>query len=135
MNAPRLITTNFINETRGSLLALEAFETVPFAIARAFIVSNVPAGEPRGVHAHRQCEQFLVCLQGSVSALAETGSSRETFELSTPQHGLYLPPYTWGTQSNHSTDAILLVLASEPYDPNDYIHDHDEFLELVGTKS
>lgn len=133
-NLPRLLPTTLVTEPRGTLLAIEAGTEVPFEIRRTFIVSGVPAGEERGVHAHHDCEQFLVCLQGSLSAIADTGHSREIFELSSPSVGLYMPSLTWGTQFNHSPDCVLLVLASARYDRADYINDYDEFLREVAAR-
>lgn len=127
MTTPQLIDTTFIAESRGSLLAVEQFREVPFDVARAFVVMGVPAEQERGVHAHHACEQFLICIQGSLSAVADTGHDRQIFELNSPKRGLYLPALTWGTQFNHSSDAILLVLASAAFDADDYIHDYDEF--------
>ena len=130
-DTPGLIPITSILQERGTLVAAEAFTQVPFAIARVFVVADVPHGERRGEHAHRRCEQFLVCVRGSLDAVADTGASRQIFHLDSPAHGLYLPPLTWGGQLNHSPDAILLVLASEPFDADDYIHDYESFLEVV----
>lgn len=128
--SPKLIPITAVSEARGTLIAAEALAQVPFAISRFFVVTGVPQGERRGEHAHHRCEQFLVCLQGSVDAVAETSETRDVFQLDTPTQGLYIPPMTWGGQFNHSPDAILLVLASEPFDVEDYIHDYDIFRSL-----
>lgn len=131
----RLIDTTFIDEERGSLMAVESLREVPFTIARTFVVSGVPQGQQRGVHAHRQCEQFLVCLQGSLRALADDSTQQQTFLLDSPNRGLYLPAMTWGTQFDHSSDAVLLVLASAMFDPADYIHDYQEFMREAADRA
>ncbi len=84
----------------------------------------------RGAHAHRRCGQFLQAVAGSVHVIADDGRQREEFCLDRPSLGLYLPPMTWGIQHRYTQGAVLLVLASDPYDPADYIRDYDEFLAL-----
>ncbi len=119
------------SDLRGSLMALEFADSLPFVPQRFFVVYAVPSPDIRGQHAHRECEQFLICLNGSVTCLVDDGTSRRTTVLSSPADGLYMPSMTWGTQYNYSPDAVLAVFASKPYDPEDYIRDYDEFLRLV----
>jgi UDP-2-acetamido-3-amino-2,3-dideoxy-glucuronate N-acetyltransferase len=114
-------------DLRGSLAAAE-FADLPFEPRRVFVVYDVPSESVRGEHAHRTCGQFLVCLRGSVRCLVDDGTTREDVQLSTPDVGLYVPPMIWGTQWKYSEDAILLVLASHPYEAGDYIRDYEEFL-------
>lgn len=117
-----------VADMRGSLTVMEMEESVPFAVRRSFLVYNVPSEEIRGEHAHRRCAQFLVVAKGRVHAVADDGVRREEFILDRPTLGLYLPPMTWGVQYKYSPDAVLLVLASEHYDSDDYIRDYEEFL-------
>lgn len=119
-------------DLRGSLAVGEVGPDCPFAVKRFFVVYDVPSAEVRGEHAHRTCEQFLVCVKGSVSAVVADGRGREEFVLDRPDIGLYLPPMVFGTQYGYTADAVLLVLASHPYDPADYIRDYAEFLEARG---
>jgi UDP-2-acetamido-3-amino-2,3-dideoxy-glucuronate N-acetyltransferase len=114
-------------DLRGSLMAAE-FTSLPFAPRRLFTVYDVPSESVRGAHAHRECAQFLVCLAGEVSCLVDDGSAREAIELDTPEVGLHIPPMVWGTQWKYTRDAVLLVLASHPYDSDDYVRDYEEFL-------
>ena len=95
---------------------------------RFFAVLDVPTKETRGEHAHRQCKQLLSCLRGSVTVLVDDGANRQEFLLETPEVAVYVPPMVWCVQYQYTNDAILLVLASELYDPDDYIRDYDEFL-------
>jgi UDP-2-acetamido-3-amino-2,3-dideoxy-glucuronate N-acetyltransferase len=118
-------------DLRGSLAAAEYPAHLPFLPRRYFIVFNVPGKDVRGEHAHRQCHQFLVCVRGSVSVVVDDGSASEETVLDRPEIGLYVPPMTWAVQYRYSADAVLLVLASDPYDPADYIRDYDEFLSAV----
>jgi len=97
------------------------------------VISGVPEGEPRGIHAHKQCHQFLVCVRGSVKAMVDDGEVREVVTLDRPSLGLHMPPLTWGAQYDYSDDAVLVVLASHQYDAEDYIHDYDEFVEKVAA--
>ena len=128
----RIELTGF-NDHRGSLVVGEYPASLPFRVKRFFYVSNVPEGEPRGIHAHKECHQFLVCVAGSVKAMIDDGQHREVISLSSNGEGLHMPPLTWGAQYDYSPDAVLLVLASHPYDAEDYIHEYEEFLLAVSV--
>lgn len=117
------------SDRRGSLVAADFSRDLPFRPKRVFTVFDVPAGDVRGEHAHRACEQFLVCVRGSVSCLVDDGRSRQEFVLNRPDVGLHMPAMTWGSQYNYSPGAVLLVFASEEYEPDDYIRDYEEFLD------
>lgn len=119
-----------INGENGSLIVGELGAGLPFVARRIFTLLDVPTGEPRGIHAHRACEQFLICMRGSVTAVVDDGSRRREVILDDPTLGLYMPALTWGTQYRYSADAVLVVLASELYDADDYIHDYEEFRRL-----
>lgn len=123
-----------VRDMRGDLTVGEFERTVPFAPRRYFLVFDVPSREIRGEHAHRSCEQFLVCVKGSVSIVADDGTRRQEFVLDRPQLGLHLAPMVWGTQYKYAPDAVLLVFASQHYDPADYIRDRGEFLRLVAGR-
>jgi UDP-2-acetamido-3-amino-2,3-dideoxy-glucuronate N-acetyltransferase len=130
--AQRTTRLTGFNDHRGVLTVGETPEGLPFQVERFFLVSNVPEGEPRGIHAHKECHQFLVCVAGSVKALFDDATVREVVSLDQPHLGLHMPPLTWGAQYDFSPDAVLLVLESHRYDPDDYIHEYDEFLVLSG---
>jgi acetyltransferase-like isoleucine patch superfamily enzyme/dTDP-4-dehydrorhamnose 3,5-epimerase-like enzyme len=119
------------DDLRGSLVSGEVESHIPFEPQRFFSVMHVPSKDVRGAHAHRHCEQFLVCQSGSVSVVVDDGEIREEVILDDPQLGLYVPSMVWSVQYQYTHDAILLVLASDPYEPHDYIRDYDEFLEQV----
>lgn len=122
-----------VSDMRGSLSVAELGQDVPFKARRYFLVYDVPGIEIRGEHAHFKCSQFLVVVKGSVHVVADDGHCREEFVLEKPSQGLLLPPMTWGIQYHYSSDAVLLVLASEHYDSDDYIRDYDRFLQLTGV--
>ncbi len=117
-----------VRDLRGNLSAGEFPAEIPFQPRRYFLVFDVPSADVRGEHAHRRCHQFLVCAKGSCAVVVDDGDHREEIALDAPSLGLYLPPMTWGVQYKYSPDAVLLVLASEPYDAADYIRDYDVFL-------
>lgn len=118
-------------DMRGSLSASEFERDLPFRPQRHFVIYDVPTQEIRGEHAHKRCHQFLICVHGSVQVLADDGKRRQEFVLDAPSLGIHLPPMIWGTQYRYSSDAVLLVFASEPYQADDYIRSYDEFLALA----
>jgi len=123
----------FVSDLRGNLTVGEFEHEIPFKPNRYFLVLDVPTAETRGEHAHRQCKQFLICVKGSCSVVADNGNVREEFALDSPSIGLYLPPMVWGIQYKYSPDAVLLVFASQYYDSADYIRDYNDFLSLAGA--
>jgi acetyltransferase-like isoleucine patch superfamily enzyme len=121
-----------VEDLRGSLTFGEVEKHVPFPVRRYFLVFDVSSREIRGEHAHRRLHQFIVCVHGTCNVVADDGENRQEFILDRPAAAVYIPPLTWAVQYKYSPDAVLLVLASEPYDPADYIRDYNEFLEAVG---
>lgn len=120
-----------ITDLRGNLSVGEIGKNLPFEPQRYFVVFDVPSREVRGEHAHKQLHQFLVCLRGECSLVVDDGAHREELHLNSPSVGVHLAPMVWGIQYKFSRDALLLVLASDKYDPDDYIRDYDQFEELV----
>jgi len=131
VNGVCLYSFPLINDIRGNLTVGEFERSIPFPVKRYFIVFNVPSVETRGEHAHYRCHQFLVCVKGSISVMVDDGTGREEFLLNRPEQGLYLPPMTWGVQYKYSSDAVLLVFASDYYDEDDYIRNYDDFLRAI----
>lgn len=119
------------NDLRGTLSAGEFPHQIPFVPKRYFIVFDVPGQDIRGEHAHRHCHQFMVCARGSVTVVVDDGKTSEEIPLHSPNLGLYVPPKIWAVQYKYSPDALLLVFASDPYDPDDYIRDYDDFLSAI----
>ena len=119
------------SDMRGRLAVAEVGQDIPFQPARCFLVHDVPSAETRGEHAHRRCHQLLIAVTGSVRVVLDDGEVREEFLLDSPSVGLLLPAMTWGIQYGHAPGTVVLVLASEHYDPSDYIRDYQEFLDLV----
>src|ERR1700683_813259 len=120
-----------VGDLRGALVSGEEQCHIPFRPRRFFSIMQLPSKDVRGAHAHRACKQFLVCQSGSVAIVVDDGRTREEVVLDDPQLGLYVPPMVWSVQYRFTHAAILLVLASDPYEPQDYIRDYDEFLEQL----
>ncbi len=125
----QLLHKPIVKDLRGNLTAREIGDGLPFLPRRYFVVFDVPSKEVRGEHAHRTLHQLLVCLTGSVSIVADDGTQRQEFHLDSPELALYIPPMIWAVQYRYTTSAALLVLASDPYDPQEYIRDYDQFLK------
>ena len=120
-----------IIDTRGNLTYIENENQIPFQIKRIFYIYDVANGAPRGAHAHRELEQFIIAISGSFDIELKDGKSINNFTLTNPQSGLYIPPMTWVNLGNFSNGAVCLVLTSAPYDEADYIRDYDVFLTAV----
>ena len=114
---------------RGSLTFAEYGQYLPFVPQRFFLVFDVLSREVRGEHAHKKLDQFLVCVHGRCHVVADNGTVRQEFVLNQPSVRIHLPPMIWGIQYQYSEDAVLLGLASEPYDSDDYIRSYSEFLQ------
>ncbi|OFZ82146.1 MAG: hypothetical protein A2583_07475 [Bdellovibrionales bacterium RIFOXYD1_FULL_53_11] len=115
-------------EENGELVPYEAFSVVPHAISRVFYVSDVPAGDMRGHHAHKQCSQTLVCLSGKSRIIVDDGIGRREFVLQKKSEGLYIPPGLWAEQHYLEAGTSLLVFCDRPYEPDDYIREYDRFV-------
>jgi acetyltransferase-like isoleucine patch superfamily enzyme len=126
----RLVPLGSFVDLRGTLSVAEVQGHVPFVPSRVFFVADVPGREVRGEHAHRKCQQFLICVRGTLSVIVDDGRTRHEVALDSPALGLFLPPLIWSVQYRFSEDAALAVLASDPYDAADYVRDYDEFLAL-----
>ena len=122
------------NDSWGFLTPVEATEDIPFEIKRIYYIYNVNDDQIRGKHAHRKLHQILICVHGSVDIKLENYFGSETYTLNNPSVGLYVGPDNWREMSNFTDDAVLLVLASEHYDENDYIRDYDSFLKYQEQK-
>ena len=119
----------YFADSRGAMNVLEIARELPFGCQRIFYTYTVPEGSVRGEHAHKACEQFLIALRGVLKVKVDDGLGHvDDIVLDSPSKGLWLPHGCWGEQSGHSGDNILLVLASLPYDSDDYIRSYGEFL-------
>ena len=127
----QVIDLGKIENDRGNLTVVQSLETVPFDIKRVFYLYDIPGGEARGAHAHKECHQFLVAASGSFEVVLDDGHEKRTVYLNRPFKGLHIPPGIWAAEQEFSSGAVCLVLASEPYDEADYIRKYEDFLRFV----
>lgn len=128
---PTIITLPKICDPRGNLTFVENGRHVPFEIARAYWVYDVPGGEERGGHSHHVAEELIIATGGSFNVNLFNGQETRTYTLNRPFEGLYVPPGYWRTLDNFASGSVCMVLTSTPYDEADYVRDYDEFMALV----
>jgi hypothetical protein len=126
----KLIDLPKVHDPRGNLTFIESGRHVPFEIERAFWVYDVPGGSVRGGHAFRTGHEFIVALSGSFDVMLDDGSHRVHYTLNRSYHALLIPSLIWREMINFSTNSVALVLASGPFDPDDYVRDYADFLRL-----
>lgn len=127
----RIIDLPRITDPRGNLTFVEGMHHVPFEIKRVYYLYDVPGGAERGAHAHRALHQLIVAMSGSFDVVLSDGDRQRRFQLNRSYYGLYVCPMMWRYLDNFSSGAVCMVLASAPYDPDDYIRDYHEFLRLA----
>jgi len=121
-----------ITDRRGRLVFAEVVEHIPFLVKRVFAISDVPVGESRGRHAHREQKQFLMMLSGSCNIMIDEGAGA-LMEALDMARALYVPARVWLELSHFAPGSICLVLASDRFDEADYVRDYSEFEQLVGA--
>ena len=124
-----LIELPCIKNRTGNITAIENNVEIPFNINRIFYLYDIPGGESRGAHAHKECHQFLIATSGCFEVQLDDGKVKKTVMLNQPYRGLHIPPGIWASEVNFSSGAICLVMASHTYDESDYIRDYDLFLK------
>lgn len=120
-----------IGDRRGHLSVLENNNKFPFKIKRVFYIYDIPSGESRGAHAHKNCHQFLIAASGGFQVKVSDGKSEKTFSLMRPNQGLHIPPGLWASELNFTSCATCLVLASDTYKEEDYIRNFDDYLSYL----
>ncbi|MCK8623659.1 sugar 3,4-ketoisomerase [Prevotella sp. E13-27] len=118
------------SDRKGNLTVVQNGTTFPFDVKRVYYLYDVPGGESRGSHAHRDLEQLIVAASGSFTVTLDDGKCKRTFFLNRPYQGLYVKPGLWRDLEDFSSGAVCMVLASEVYQADDYIRDYDDFLEF-----
>ena len=129
----RILELPTIERAEGNITPIEGGIHVPFEIARVYYLYDVPGGASRGGHAHKQLQQLLVSVMGSFDVVLDDGFARKRVHLDRAYHGLYLPNLIWRELENFSSGGICIVLASQPYEEDDYIREYSDFVDY--TKS
>jgi UDP-2-acetamido-3-amino-2,3-dideoxy-glucuronate N-acetyltransferase len=127
----RLLRLPSVRDPRGSLVWGQIGSHLPFEPKRLWCIQEVPPGQARGNHGHHTLEELLICVHGTCSVALDDGAEREQVVLDAPDLGLYIPPLIWAMQHQFTPGAVLLVLSSDVYRPDDYVRDYDEFLALA----
>ena len=130
----KLIELGKNHHANGNLTVVENNVPVPFDIKRVFYIYDVPGGEERGGHSHKELQQVIIAISGAFDVLVDDGVNKRTMTLNRPYQGLLIAPGIWSQQLNFSSGSVCLVLASDYYDEDDYVRDYDEFLQLTKEK-
>ena len=125
MDLPKIL------DPRGNLTVAQSMDHIPFNVSRVYWVYDVPAGESRGGHAHKQCREFIVAASGSFTVTLDDGYTQTSYHLNHPWQGLYVETGVWRTLNDFSSGAVCLVLASDPFEEDDYIRDYNDFLATL----
>lgn len=120
------------SDRKGNLTVVENGVTLPFDVKRVYYLYDIPGGESRGSHAHKELEQLIVAASGSFKVTLDDGKVKRSFFLNRPYQGLYVKPGLWRDLEDFSSGAVCMVLASEVYQAEDYIRDYDFFLKFRG---
>ena len=118
------------SDRKGNLSVVENGQTLPFDVKRVYYLYDVPGGENRGAHAHKELSQLIIAASGSFTVTLDDGKCKRSFFLNRPYQGLYVKPGMWRDLDDFSSGAVCMVLASEIYQKEDYIRDYQEFLEF-----
>lgn len=118
------------SDRKGNISVVENGITVPFDVKRVYYLYDVPGGESRGSHAHKELSQLIIAASGSFRVTLDDGNVKRSFTLNRPYQGLYVKPGIWRDLDDFSSGAVCMVLASEVYQPEDYIREYDKFLEF-----
>ena len=120
-----------LGDRNGHITSINNSFEIPFAVKRIFYLYDIPGGESRGAHAHKECHQFLVAASGSFEVLLDDGITKRQVLLNRPDLGLHIPPGIWASEINFSSGSICLVLASHEYNEGDYLRNYNEFLNYI----
>ena len=131
MEKPAIINLPKILDARGNLSVIEEIKNIPFKIERAYWIYDVPGGEKRGGHAYKENQEFVVALSGRFDVILDNGLERVVYSLNRSYYGLYVPKGYWREMDNFSTNSLALILASTPYNADDYIYDYEMFKQYI----
>ena len=127
---PEVIQLPKVLDERGNLSFFQNKAQIPFSIARAYWIYDVPGGEVRGAHAYHSLQEFIVALSGSFDVILDDGKEELKFTLNRSYFGLYIPRMYWRKLENFSTNSLALIVADQPYSEGEYIRDYDQFIQM-----
>lgn len=130
----RLIELDRHHHENGNLTVVEGCNQLPYELNRAYYLYDIPGGEERGGHSHRECAEFLVAISGSFDVTIDDGINQRVVSLNRPYRGLLIEPGIWRVLHNFSSGAVCLVLSSHHFSEQDYVRNYDEFIELTAIK-
>ena len=130
----RLIELPKISDPRGNLTFIESNKQIPFDIQRVYYLYDVPGGAERGGHAHKELEQLIIASAGSFDVVLNDGQQEKRFHLNRPYFGLYICPYIWRELDNFSSGSVCTVLASRPYEEDDYFREYQDYVLAKSKK-
>ncbi len=120
-----------IKDPRGNLTFIEGDRHIPFEIKRVYYLYDVPGGEGRGGHAHKELHQLIIAMSGSFDVVLNDGQNKKRIHLNRSYSGLYVCPMMWRELDNFSSGSVCMVLASNVYSEDDYYRDYSQFIEAV----
>jgi dTDP-4-dehydrorhamnose 3,5-epimerase-like enzyme len=130
----KIINIKSIGDRKGHISVIENRDLIPFNIKRVFYLYDIPGGESRGAHAHKECHQLLVAASGGYQVEVDDGNKKDVITLTRPDQALHIPPGIWASEINFTSGAICLVLASHAYDEEDYFRNYKEFLKYKNSQ-
>lgn len=130
MDGYKVINFEIHSDNRGNLTSLSENQEIPFKIKRIYYTWDMPNDAIRGGHAHKNLDEVMVCLHGSCDFVLDDGKEKITVTLDKPNKGLYIKANLWRDFRNFSKDCVVILIASELYDTEDYIRDYEEFLKI-----
>ena len=120
-----------LNNRSGNITIVEDLKELPFSVKRIFYLYDIPGGESRGAHAHKECHQFLIAVSGSFEVMLDDGKTKRQVQLNRANTGLHIPPGIWASEINFSSGSICLVLGSHLYNADDYLRDYNDYLSFI----
>lgn len=135
INECRIIELPKISDPRGNLTFVEGGNHIPFDIKRVYYLYDVPGGASRAAHGHKALHQLIIAMSGSFDIKLDDGLETKTFHLNRSYYGLYIPPMMWRDLDNFSSGSVCMVLASQPYQEDDYFRDYQQFIDAVNFEA
>ena len=134
MGSYQLINFDVRGDSKGSLIAITGAKEIPFSISRIFYIFGTGKDVVRGKHANKKTKHILIALSGSCEVVVDDGKKRETFQLDSPDKGLFIDNLVWKDMKKFTKDCVLLVLANTEYDQYEYLRDYNEFKQTIDSK-